>query len=93
MHQPDALPQHANFIFSSDLEDDPLQASHNDDIHGDSPPEQTDDAGGNMSENLISTPIREAPPHSTADISPIQQEAVTPDDSSKLQPNESISKS
>ena len=70
-----------------------MQGIHNDDIHGDRPSDQTDDTGGNMPENLISTPVRDTALPSTADISPIQQDIDTPDDSSELEQNESISKS
>ena len=43
-----------------------MQGVHNDDMHGDSPSDQTDDTGGNMPENVISTPMRDRAPPSTA---------------------------
>ena len=90
MYHPDSLPQRADFIsFSEYLEDGSTQARDNEDIHSDSPP---DNAGDHTPEISSNTPIRKLPPHSTTDISPIQQ-AGTPDNSSKLQPCESISKS
>ena len=87
LYHPDALPQRADFTsFSEDLEDGSTQARDNEDIHGNSP---SDNAGDHLPEISSSTPICKLPPHSTTDISSIQQ-AGTPD---KLQPSATISKS
>ena len=67
LYHPDSLPQHANFISSSeDLEDGSTQARENEDIHSDSPPDNT---GYHTPEISSSTPIYKLPPHLTTDIS------------------------